>query len=237
MRSLADGDCDEETNLKRQSIFYANDLRMNANLMSVITKSQQACLSLWNDKNESPMKNDTLISILKRSSLGEIKWENSNMTLYCKLVVWRDEVAKNEGILAGMVCPLDLLVKIALKRPRTVDQLHCLSYFLPGLLNIPGRKYVGQMLSIVEEANEISGLEQMSAKTFPKHLVQIKSDKSFEFSTVSDKNERSQESSEIKPYDENTLTERLGSRMTTMKWAVVGAAIVAFWVGASRPKK
>ena len=236
-RSLADGDCDGETNLKRQSIFHAKDLRMNLNLMSVITKSQQACLSLWNDKNESPMKNYTLISILQRSSLGEIKWDNSNMTLYCKLVVWRDEIAKNEGILPGMVCSLDLLVKIALKRPKTVDQLHCLSYFLPGLLNVPGLKCVEQMLSIVEEANETSGLEKMSAKKFPKHLLQIESDKSFKGSSPSDESERVQESSEIKPYDENTLTERLASRMTTMKWAAVGAAVVAFWVGASRPKK
>ena len=55
------------------------------------------------------------------------------MTLYGKLVEWRDEVAKKEGVMPTMICPLDLLVLMAYKRPGCQIGLKRLMHYIPEL--------------------------------------------------------------------------------------------------------
>jgi len=143
-----------ETLESKQSIFEASDLRMHLALMSVITRSQQKCLSLWKDKRESPKKNDTFLNITTRSTKRGMKaspWTSSNMELYLKLVQWRDDVANEVGVHPSMFLPLDLLVLIAYKCPRSKNHLRQLCYFLPDFLE-SGEKasmYLDQVFAIV----------------------------------------------------------------------------------------
>jgi len=135
---------------RQKSVFLAKELRMHVSLMKVISISQERCLSFWGGKKESPSKNEVHISLLRRTSSKDDAWRMSYISLYDKLVKWRDKVAKKEGIMPSQVCPLDLLVNVAYKKPVCMLRLRQIQYFLPIFLeSTESREHVDEMLAIV----------------------------------------------------------------------------------------
>jgi ribonuclease D len=157
---------DPNDDATRHSEYNADTLRMQANLMRVISHSQQRCLDLWSLKKEVPTKNDTFVSVIYRAGKGELEWSPSHMALYEDLVHLRDVVAKKEGVLPGLICSLSLLVSIAAKRPPCEASLRRISYFLPELLQ--EEDYLGQILSLVRASLEKDGKSptSVSARKF-----------------------------------------------------------------------
>jgi hypothetical protein len=153
---------DPTNDVTRQSIYDAIDLRMQADLMRVITRSQQRCLDLWTVKNENPKRNDTYVSILYRAGKGELEWSSSHTALYENLVGWRQDVAKKEQVLPGLVCDLDWLVLIALKRPPCETSLRRITYYLPHLVEDAKDIYLKEILFLVRSSLEKDGLSTAS---------------------------------------------------------------------------
>lgn len=153
---------DPTNDVTRQSIYDAIDLRMQADLMRVITRSQQRCLDLWTVKNENPRRNDTYVSILYRAGKGELEWSSSHTALYENLVHWRHDVAKKEQVLPGLVCDLDWLVLIALKRPSCETSLRRITYYLPHLVEDAKDIYLKEILFLVRSSLEKDGLSTAS---------------------------------------------------------------------------
>mmetsp|Transcript_22246 Transcript_22246/g.32763 ORF Transcript_22246/g.32763 Transcript_22246/m.32763 type:complete len:545 (-) Transcript_22246:163-1797(-) len=148
---------------KKKSVFRAKDLRMHLGLMNVISTSQERCLCLWVDKKEPAERHDALISVIRKSTFGGSEWNESNMSLYRKLVEWRDDVAAMESTMPGIVCSLDLIVSVAYKQPIDKSGLKLISYFLPELLADEDLGYADDMFSIVKESLKENG--QMIDKT------------------------------------------------------------------------
>jgi len=148
---------------KKKSVFRAKDLRMHLGLMNVISTSQERCLCLWVDKKEPAERHDALISVIRKSTFGGSEWNESNMSLYRKLVEWRDDVAAMESTMPGIVCSLDLIVSVAYKQPIDKSGLKLISYFLPELLEDEDLGYADDMFSIVKESLKENG--QMIDKT------------------------------------------------------------------------
>jgi hypothetical protein len=153
---------DPNDDATRHSEYNAEKLRTQANLMRVISHSQQRCLDLWSLKAEVPTKNDTFVSVIYRAGKGELEGSPSHMALYEDLVSWRDVVARKEGVLPGLVCSLHLLVSVALKRPTCEASSRRISYFLPELLEDKQEDYLGQILSLVRSSLEKDGLNPVS---------------------------------------------------------------------------
>lgn len=137
------------SNIVRKSVCGANELRMHLGLMKVIVQSQQRCLDHWHAKTEKCLKNAALLTTLKRAAKGETNWTASNMDLYKSLVSWRTEVAQKVMVLDDFICPLELLVTIACKKPVCEASLRRIIYILPGLLK--DKIYRQQLLSIVKK--------------------------------------------------------------------------------------
>ena len=153
---------DPNKDVTRHSEYDAIDLRMQADLMRVITHSQQRCLDLWTIKTENSKKNDKYVSILYRAGKGELEWTTSHMALYENLVQWRDDVAKKEQVLPGLVCDLDWLVLIALKRPPCEASLRRITYYLPHLVEDAKDVYLKEILFLVRSSLEQDGLSTVS---------------------------------------------------------------------------
>jgi len=154
---------DPNNDATRAFEFDAPDLRMQADLMRVISHCQQRCLDLWTFKTENPTKNDMFVSVIYRAGKGELEWTPSHMALYEDLCHWRDTVAKREGVLPGLVCPLDWLVCVAVKRPPCESSLRRIAYYLPHLLEDTKDSYVQEMLSLVRASLEKDGPSTVSA--------------------------------------------------------------------------
>jgi hypothetical protein len=114
---------------KRTFVAYASSLRLQAKLMSVISLSQERCQNLWSDKLEPHMKNAVLESLVRRG-----RWKEANMQLYNDLVLWRAKVARELECLAPFVAPLDFLVYVAWKRPRSVAAIRRITHDYPAVL-------------------------------------------------------------------------------------------------------
>jgi len=118
-----------------------SDLRYHQLLMDVLKVSQQKCLSLWTEKSEPLEKNEVLHHMMMRADQiakqGESRnkkvWTEQDLWLYKELAEWREDVAKKIGIMPSMVCPLNLLVLVAYKRPGSLMSLRRLNYFLPDI--------------------------------------------------------------------------------------------------------
>ena len=122
-----------------------SELRYNQTLMDALKTSQQKCLALWTVKTEPAGKNDTLLHMKKRATRfscdydeGNTKgrrdrklWTKEDDWLYKELIEWREDVAKKVGVVPSMMCSLDLLVKVAYRRPISLFSLKRLNYFLP----------------------------------------------------------------------------------------------------------
>lgn len=152
---------DPNADVTRQSEYGAQDLRMQADLMTVITHSQQRCLELWSAKSETITKNDNFISVIYRAGKGELEWTPSNMALYEDLCHWRDTVAKKEGVLPGLVCPLDWLVDIAVKRPPSEMALRRITYYLPTFVEGSNGVLLQEILSLVRNSLEKDGMSKI----------------------------------------------------------------------------
>lgn len=153
---------DPNEDASRRSEYNAQDLRMQPDLMKVITHSQQRCLDLWNSKTESPTKNDKFISVIYRAGKGELDWTPSHMELYDELCAWRETVAKSEEVLPGLVCALDWLVDIAVKRPPCEASLRRITYYLPPVVEDSKNVLLEEILSIVRASLEKNGLSTVS---------------------------------------------------------------------------
>jgi hypothetical protein len=154
-------DLNGSRNKPTQHLFDAKELRMNAELMQVISRSQDRCLDLWYTKPEPHMKHPEFLAVIKRTKIRGTEFTSSQILLYDKLARWREYVALKEECLAGFVCPLEFLVTIAHMRPTTQTAMRRLSYFLPELLEEKSRgDYVGELLELVSESRAADGLDE-----------------------------------------------------------------------------
>ena len=82
----------EFMNTGPQEVVSAKDLRMNPQLMRVLSKSQENCLKFWNSNPESPLKNKRFVSLATKKA-----FTNAQLNLYHNLASWRIDVAKGNG--------------------------------------------------------------------------------------------------------------------------------------------
>jgi ribonuclease D len=165
--NLSDDDEDEfytppnedEGQPERKSKVGAKELRMQPDLMQVLSASQLRCLGLWTVKTETLSKNTQYSSLMKEAQNGEIEWTNSHATLLEDLMTWRTKIAAQEECLEGMVCSLDLLVSVAAKRPSSETALRRIKYHLPELLQ--ELNYREEILSIVQSSLARDGLQSV----------------------------------------------------------------------------
>jgi len=141
-----DGDLDlamEELNVdaletsieEKKSRFEAKDLRLQLDLMKVLSCSQERCRSWWSNKDEPPLKNTVFLALQKRADRGKLdSWTPAHKELYLELARWRDLVAEKEACLPGFVSSLDFLVHVALRCPTREAGLRRITLFLPQLL-------------------------------------------------------------------------------------------------------
>jgi ribonuclease D len=122
-------------------------LRMQPDLMSVFSVSQQRCLDLWRFNHEPLSKNNQYADLMKLAQAGEVKWTKSHASLLEDLVAWRTQVATKEECLEGMTVETDLLISVATKRPTSEAALRRITYNLPELLN--DSIYINELLAIV----------------------------------------------------------------------------------------
>ena len=140
------------------SVVTVNELRLQPNLMSTLSRSQQRCLDLWKVKPEELKRNEQFISIVKRAQDGFGTWTVSNMKLLEELMAWRDTVSTKEQTLPPLVCSLDFLVSVAHKRPPSEAALRRLRYYLPQLLEDLTAVYLQELLSLVRESLASDGI-------------------------------------------------------------------------------
>jgi ribonuclease D len=130
------------------------ELRYMPSLMDVLSSSQRQCLRLWTEKKEPPEKAENLLLMMQRADRfsGSKKkvWNKADMSLYYKLVNWRDDVAKKTGTMPLLVCTLNLLVLVAYQRPTSVTSLQKLNYVLPALLR-DQTDLLQEMFAIIHE--------------------------------------------------------------------------------------
>ena len=125
----------------------ARGLRMNANVMKVITESQQRCLSFWKGKKEH-------IKIRQEYAfLGS--WSFHHSRLCETLDDWRRRIASIEGTMPGLVISTEFLIDIARHRPTSYNKLRRLSYFLPQLLQDEHSEYALQLLQIIRSFEHV----------------------------------------------------------------------------------
>jgi ribonuclease D len=127
-------------------------LKMNANLMSVLSESQQRCLSFWKNKKEHVKLRHGLFysGAYYDNSQSETKWSEHHSRLCEALVDWRQSIAKNEGTMPGLVFSTEFLMAVARKRPASHYDLRRLSYFLPELLQDEQSVYAKQLFELVQ---------------------------------------------------------------------------------------
>ncbi|KAG7350375.1 resistance-nodulation-division (RND) family transporter [Nitzschia inconspicua] len=128
----------------------AKDLRMNLDLMQVISSSQDKCLSIWNDRPENHWKNATYLDVIKKNTMGGKEWSPAQRHLYDQLAEWREAVASKFRILPGFVCETDFLVKIVQNRPTSKFGVQQISYFL----SLPLEEHLDEMLQLVRKSRD-----------------------------------------------------------------------------------
>jgi len=132
-----------------------SELRSNSELIDVLCVSQERCLRMWKEENEPLERNETFISIFasSRRSRSSRTWTESNMALYQVLHQYRETISRQHGLNPSMIIPLDLLVMIAYRKPRSIPEIRQLSYILPAFLaaeeNIKHRHEIIEIVSLV----------------------------------------------------------------------------------------
>jgi hypothetical protein len=158
---------DEEAPEEERTLLNALELRMNLNLMRVISRSQDRCLDLWTDSSEPAMKNSDFQTYLVRSKRDGNEWSASQIRLYKRLADWRELVARERSCLAEFVCPLGFLASVAFKRPTHILGLRRISFDLPGMLENIGTLW-DELFELVRRSRVEDGLEEFeSIAQFP----------------------------------------------------------------------
>jgi ribonuclease D len=130
-------------------------LRMNANLMSVLSNSQQRCLSFWKNKKEHvKLRHGSFFTVCNESAQNDVKWSEHHSRICEALVEWRQSIAKNEGTMPGLVFSSEFLMAIARKRPSSHDELRRLSFFLPELLQDEQSTYIKQLFNLIQSFHD-----------------------------------------------------------------------------------
>ena len=109
-------------------------LRMQPNLMKVISLSQERCRDLWSGRPEPFLTHSIYIQILHRARRGELAWTPAHLKLYEQLMEWRKRIADEREILPGFVAPVDFLIHVALQCPVSYMALQRVSFRLPELV-------------------------------------------------------------------------------------------------------
>lgn len=155
----------KEQDVECKSLFNAVELRMNAALMQVVSRSQQICLKLWKEQIESHLNNPEFKAMMVRSQHSDFDmWTLSQLELYSELAKWREETGRREECSVGFVCPMGFLALIALKRPTSRTGLLQLSYKLPEFFEI---NYVPDLFELVRKSRIADGLDESGDYEFP----------------------------------------------------------------------
>jgi len=149
-----------------RSTFHAKELRMNPSLMQVISKSQDHCLKFWNIKPQPYLENKQFLSLATQYKKDGNELSKSQLDLYAKLASWREDVAKKEESLPGVVCSLDFLVRVAVVRPVNEFGLRRIRYDIPHvLLKYNDRRYMKVLLELVRNSLIADNVEM--CKVYP----------------------------------------------------------------------
>lgn len=151
-------DASDDNQIKCPGDTVVKKLRMNANLMSVLSNSQQRCLSFWKNKKEHvKMRHGSFFTLLDDTAHSDITWSEHHSRLCEALVEWRQSIAKNEGTMPGLIFSTEFLMAIARKRPSSYDELRRLSFFLPELLQDEQSKYTKQLFNLIQSYQDVKG--------------------------------------------------------------------------------
>ena len=119
----------------RDPIATVHVLRMQADLMRVISLSQQRCRELWKNPKEVYTNHPLRVRFAEQARRKELLWTLHNEALLDKLIEWRNTVAQDLECLPGFVAPLEVLIPIALQQPTTDEGLFRISSNLPEVLD------------------------------------------------------------------------------------------------------
>lgn len=159
---------------ERSSKFGASELRMNAALMQVISRSQEMCTKFWKAKVEKHLKDPDFQSIMVASKTGEIpEWTASQLSLYDKLAEWRLDMAKREKCLPGFISPLGFLALIAYKRPTRNESLLQVNFEPSEFFR---RNDLTELFNLVKESRRQDGLhdyDDVGSRTYPELLQRL----------------------------------------------------------------
>jgi ribonuclease D len=146
-----------------KSLFQAQDLRMNLDLMKVISSCQDKSLCLWSDRPENHLKNGEYLAMMSQNKIRGTEWSMSQQKLYDRLAQWREEVGFKLGILPGFVCGTEFLAKLAQHRPASKIGLRQISFFLsPPLMD-----HLSELLEFIRHSREEDELPEGS--NFPSY--------------------------------------------------------------------
>jgi ribonuclease D len=226
-------------------------IEYETNVMAVVGGSQKCCLSLWGDKTESTIKNNTINELTKRadrlnsssSFATKPRWSNCDVSLYNELVDWRNEAAKKHGVIPAMVCTIDLLALVAYKRPGSIPSLKRLNYFLPSLFR--EECFLSELETLFSIVAGAGGGDEMlggdviikcyaeTRATSSKNKIYIPELKTFQKDEPSSKN--TELNSERKqPRNKRKL--RSGT-LTKIKWSAAAAAVTLFWISVAKRRR
>lgn len=145
-----------------QAIISVSDLPSFEKLMKAVSISQKRCLKVWAEKeegeDESILRNQSFISMIKQSANKENQsdksnWTDKNTKLYTQLADWRTTVAEREGIDVNDVCSLDLLCWVSYKLPSNRSELRRYEYILPAPIEDKNLPYFDEMTNIISKMN------------------------------------------------------------------------------------
>jgi ribonuclease D len=151
-----------------KSLFLAQDLRINLDLMQVISSSQDRSLSLWVDRPENHTKDAEYLSLMAQNRINGKEWSMSQQKLYDRLAHWREEVGSKLGILPGFVCGSDLLAKFAQFRPASKLDVHQISYFVSS----PLADHLSELMVLIRESRVEDKLPERG--TYPSYEARKK---------------------------------------------------------------
>ena len=148
--SPRNNDTNHNTQAERVSIASVATLRLQADLMCVMSRSQQRCRDLWTDRKEVFVNHPVRVRYAQQARLKALDWTVRNDTLLELLVAWRDRTAKELGILSGFVAPLDFLLPVALHKPTSEASLFRISLDLPDVL-VHEKACMAALLAVVRD--------------------------------------------------------------------------------------
>ena len=163
-------------------------LRLQPELMRVISHSQQRCKDLWSTQKEDFVNHSLRIRYAQQARRKEMIWTTRNETLLENLLKWRDRVANQLECLPAFVAPMDILLPIALQQPTSDEALRRTGLPLPDILehDVEHRRTILNLIqdfleahgtypdeSLVLRYSEIGTGRRGKPKRFPWALVAI----------------------------------------------------------------